>query len=70
MTKKNMTTKIAALIALIAIFGSIIWTWILIIYETYFSSNSTNKNNLTQEQLQEILKSSSWSLTSSWEINQ
>lgn len=64
MAKKNLTAKIAAIIALIAIVSSIIWTWILIIYETYFSKTD---NNLTQEQLQELVNSYSWALLDWWE---
>lgn len=68
MTKKK-TTKLAALIALLAIFGSIVWTWVLIIFETYFSSNTTKKS-LSQTEINELLKNYSWSLTSSWnELN-
>jgi len=61
---KKKVTKIAAIIALIAMFGSIIWTWILIIFETYFSSNK--QDFLSQNELNELLKNYSWSLTSSW----
>lgn len=64
MTKKK-TTKLAAVIALVAIFGSIIWTWLLIIFETYFSSNN-KQDSLSQTELNELLKNYSWSLNSTW----
>lgn len=68
MTKKK-TTKIAAIIALLAIFSSIVWTWLLIIFETYFSSNN-KQDFLSQNKLNELLKKYSWSLNSTWvEIN-
>lgn len=68
MSRNKKTTKIAALVALIAILGSVIWTWVLIIVETYFSKTKT-ENNLTQEQLNELLKNYSWSLSNSWVAN-
>lgn len=64
MAKKNLTAKIAAIIALIAIVSSIIWTWILIIYQTHFSKTD---NNLTQEQLKELINWYSWGLLDWWE---
>lgn len=64
MTKKK-TTKLAAVIALVAIFGSIIWTWLLIIFETYFSSNN-KQDSLSKTELNELLKNYSWSLNSTW----
>lgn len=64
MTNKK-TTKITAIIALIAIFGSIIWTWLLIIFETYFSWK-TKQNSLSQHELNELLNNYSWSLNLSW----
>ncbi len=66
MARKNMTAKIAAIVALIAIIWSIIGTGVLVIYQSYFSSPNS-ETSLTQEQLQELLNSFSWS-TSSWEL--
>ncbi len=69
MTRKNTTAKIAAIIALIAIVWSIISTWVLVIYESYFSSPSS-EISLTPEQLQEFINlSSSGNIqTHSWEV--
>jgi len=67
MARKNMTAKIAAIVALIAIIWSIIGTGVLVIYQSYFSSPNSEAS-LTQEQLQELLNSFSWSTTSSWEL--
>ncbi len=65
MARKNTTAKIAAIIALIAIFSSVIWTWVLVIFETYFSNNSQN-TTLDNEALEELLKNYSWSTSSTW----
>lgn len=64
MTKRNTKAKIAAIIALIAIISSVIWTWVLVIMESYFASPNS-ETSLTQEQLQELLNSYSWT-TSTW----
>jgi len=59
-------TKIVAFIALFWILLSIIWTWALIIYETYFSQNQNHTieiwddyldfiNSLSEEELEELL---------------
>lgn len=64
--KQSKMTKIVAIFALFWIIISVIWTWILVFYEMYFSSNNTEVS-LTQEQLQEIIKSYSWT-TWSWEL--
>ncbi len=53
--KKNTISKVAAVIALIAIISSVIWTWVLVIFETYVSWNKTD-DTPNQEQLQELLK--------------
>jgi len=64
MSKK--ITKIVAFIALFWILLSIIWTWVLIIYETYFSQNQNYTveiwddyfdfiNSLPDEELEELL---------------
>lgn len=59
------STKIAALIALIAIFGSVVGTGILVLVETLTSS--PQQQTLSQEQLNELLKTYSGSLSASWE---
>lgn len=67
MARKNVMAKFAAIVALIAIVSSVIWTWVLVIYET-LNSSPNSENSLTQEQLQELLNTYSWSLSNSWEI--
>lgn len=62
------TTKMAALVALIAIFGSVIWTGVLVIFETLSSSKQEQKT-LSQEQINTLLKSYSGTLNNSWMIN-
>lgn len=64
MARKNTTTKVAAIIALIAIVGSILSTGVLVIYESYFSSPNA-ESSLTPDQLQEFLNSFSGSNTQS-----
>lgn len=61
----NKTAKIIASLALIWIIASIVWTWILFIYESY---NSQNNNELTKQQLEELLKSYSWSQVATWSL--
>lgn len=56
MARKNTTAKVAAIIALIAIVGSILSTGVLVIYESYFSSPNA-ESSLTPDQLQEFLNS-------------
>lgn len=68
MPRKNTTAKVAAIVALIAIIGSILSTWVLVIYESYFSSPNA-ESSLTSEQLQQFLNSFSWSNSQSWELS-
>lgn len=63
------TTQIAAFIALIAIFGSVIWTWVLVIFETLSGSKQAQKT-LSQEQINELLQTYSWTLNNSGIMNQ
>lgn len=63
--RQNKMTKIVAFIALFSIILYVVWTWILVIYEMYFLKN--NNDSLTQEQLEEIIRSYSWDILS-WEI--
>lgn len=65
MARKNVMAKFAAIVALIAIVSSVIWTGVLVIYET-LNSSPNSENSLTQEQLQELLNAYSWSLSNSW----
>lgn len=55
MTKKK-GTKIAAIIALIAILGSVVGTWILVIFETLSDGSQTTQKELSQEELNELFK--------------
>lgn len=64
MKKKNMTAKIAAIVALIAILWSVVWTGVLVVYESFFASNNS-ETSLTPEQLQDLINS--YSL---WEENE
>ena len=65
--KQNLKIKIAAIIALFWIIIWVVWTWVLVIYETYFSNNSINQEfntqdynefleSLSQEELEELMK--------------
>lgn len=67
----NKTARITAFIALVAIFGSVIWTGAMIIYESLtWTAETSQTTQASQEQLNEILKnlSKSWA-TSSWETS-
>jgi len=57
------TTQIAAIIALLAIVGSVVGTGILVIVETFTAD--TQQQSMTQEELNELLKMYSWSLNQS-----
>ena len=67
--KKNPWTKIMALFALFWIIISIVWTGTLIVYDLYTTNNTSLEQQLTPEQFDELMKSYSWSLTSTWELN-
>lgn len=63
--KQTKTAKITALIALLAIISWIVWTWILIIYETvYWPENQ----QISQEDLNKLLEqyNNSWATTQTW----
>lgn len=60
--KKSFYSKLTAIIALLAIVASVVWTWVLMIYE----SLNPPKQEITQKQIQELLKNYSWSLDSTW----
>ena len=53
------TTKIAALIALIVIVSSVVWTWILVMFESY-SSNNKKENKFNQQELEQLFKTLTW----------
>ena len=59
--------QITAIIALLCIIASVVWTWVLMI----FSKNDNQTTELTPEQLeqlQQIINESLESETESWEI--
>ncbi len=64
MTKKS--TKLLAIIALLAIIGWVVSTWVLILFETLFAPQTTTQNttkNSEKIDLSSLLKNS-------WAINQ
>lgn len=66
---KNLIAKISAIIALIAIFWSVIWTWALVLFENlnnWSISNNLNTQEISDEQLKDILKLYTWSTTWTW----
>lgn len=67
--KQTKMAKIMAILALTWIIVSVIWTWLLVIFD---SSNSQTQQNLTPEQIKEIqnmINSQTWATqSSSWEI--
>lgn len=74
---RNKWAKLTAIIALLAIIASIIWTWVLIIYETVYWPNN---QQISQEELNKLLEqyNNSWATLSgitlswstlSWSIN-
>lgn len=67
--KKNTWTKFMALLGLFWIIISIVWSWAMIIYDLYSSNNVSNSEELTQEQIEEIINSYSWTVTSTGEVN-
>ena len=69
--KKNKISKIVAFIALFWIIIWVAWTWFLIIFWNNNSNTSLPSQEITQEQLEEFIKSQSWTTlnTNSWSIN-
>lgn len=58
--------KIMAVLALLWIIVSILWTWLIVILQ-----NGNKQPEITQEQyekIQQLINSQSWS-TSTWELN-
>lgn len=66
--KQNKFAKLMAILALLWIIVSIIWTWLLAI----FGNNTNQQVELSPEQIQQIqdmINSQSWATqSSSWEI--
>jgi len=62
---KNTVTKIFAIFALAWIVIWVIWTWVLFFMT---GSNSEQETQITKEQLDSIIASSSWTSVSSWDI--
>lgn len=63
--KQTKTAKITAIIALLAIISWIVWTGILIIYETvYWPENQ----QISQEEMNQILEqlNNSWATSQTW----
>jgi len=63
--KQKLATKIIAWLAFFGIVLSIVWTWLLIIF------NDTQTQEITPEQLAEIqhmIDSQSWAMSHSWEL--
>lgn len=74
MSKKNTAAKVYAIIALFAIIWSVVWTWILVIYESYINPSSeiqdNNSQELSNQALQDILQLYTWSLVWSWKLDE
>lgn len=71
MKNKNTFAKISAIIALIAIFWSVIWTWALVLFEwlqgsDWNTSNTANTQEISDEQLKDILKLYTWATAWTW----
>lgn len=72
MKKKNKIVKVFALLGLLWIVVSVVWTWILILTtpsepQTYQIQD--NNNDLTKEALQKIIDENKVEIkTSTWEI--
>ncbi len=67
--KQTKIAKVTAILALIWIIVSIIWTWILVIFD---STTNQQQTELTPEQIEEIqnmINSQTWaSQSSSWKV--
>lgn len=68
--KQTKIAKVMAILALAWIIISVIWTWLLVIFD---NSNNQQQVDLTPEQIEEIqnmINSQTWTTqSSSWEIN-
>ncbi len=71
MENKNTFAKISAIIALIAILWSVVWTWALVLFENLKNDwNTSNTQNLPDEQLKDILKLYTWAVNWTWWENE
>jgi len=72
MKKKNKIVKVFALLGLLWIVVSVVWTWILILTtpsEPQIYQIQDNNNDLTKEALQKIIDENKVEIkTSTWEI--
>ena len=53
--QKNLTVKIVAWLALWAILISVVWTWILFVYEAYFNP-APQAQDISQEELDALIQ--------------
>lgn len=72
MKKKNKIVKVFALLGLLWIVVSVVWTWVLILTtpsEPQIYQIQDNNNDLTKEALQKIIDENKVEIkTSTWEI--
>ena len=72
MKKKNKTVKIFAILGLLWIIVSVVWTWILILTtpsEPQIYKVNNDSNSLSQEDLEKIIKENKVEIKSgTWEI--
>ncbi len=64
----NKSTKLLAVIALLAIIWWVVSTWILVLYETLFPQKTATENTAPQSEkidLSSLLKDS-WAIISTW----
>ncbi len=64
---KKKWAKIMAVLALLWIIISIVWTWLLVIFQG--NQQNTEPTQEQIEQIQKLINSGSWN-TSTWELNQ
>ena len=72
MKKKNKTVKLFAILGLLWIIVSVVWTWILILTtpsEPQIYKVNNDSNSLSQEDLEKIIKENKVEIKSgTWEI--
>ena len=72
MKKKNKTVKLFAILGLLWIIVSVVWTWVLILTtpsEPQIYKKNNNSNSLSQEDLEKIIKQNKVEIKSgTWEI--
>ncbi len=65
--KKNMMTKIMAIVALLGIILWVVSTWALILYETLYAPQTVKQENIASEKLDlSKLLENSWAIYDSW----